>query len=107
MAAANKLINKTVPDFVPFLASCATTGANEPGLDVYREHFTPTGITVTPNDGSVPTTVDCSAHSGAPAQTLVGRTLGGGTEAGGDVGGKIQGPFTANPPTPGPTGTRQ
>ena len=107
VAAANKLINKTVPDFVPFLASCATTGANEPGLDVYREHFTPTGITVTPNDGSVPTTVDCSAHSGAPAQTLVGRTLGGGTEAGGDVGGKIQGPFTANPPTPGPTGTRQ
>jgi hypothetical protein len=80
-------------------------------LDVYREHFsylanaatnpatTPDTITITPNDGSVGSTVICRVVVG----TYPALTLGGGVEAGGDVGGKIQGPFTANPPFPGPT----
>jgi hypothetical protein len=103
--AADKLINKSVPDFVPFLASCSTSGANEPGLDVYRSHYTQSGVTGV--NGSVPTTVDCAAHTGEAAQTLEGLTLGGGTEAGGDVGGKIQGPFTTSPTEPGVLNEKQ
>ncbi len=108
-------VNQNVPDFVPFIPVCGTVAGstNDPGLSLYREHFsflanaatnpatTPDTITITPNDGSLGTTVTCKTVKG----TYPALTLGGGTEAGGDVGGLVQGPFTANPPTPGPTET--
>ena len=104
--AADKLINRSVPDFVPFLASCSTSGANEPGLDVFRSHYTQEGVA--PVNGAVPVTVNCPAHTGEPAQNLIGYTVGGTgtadganvTEAGGDVGGKIEGPYSASHPLP-------
>ena len=67
---------QTVTDFVPFY----TTGGTD-GLDVYRSHFTQSGVAG--NNGT------------ATAANLEdnGNTLGGSTEAGGDVGGAIQGPF--------------
>jgi ABC-type phosphate transport system substrate-binding protein len=108
VAKAQALVNNNIPDFVPFTPVCATSasGLNDPGLDVYREHFVPSTIatipdtiTITPNDGSVGATVTCRTIRA----TLPALTLGGGVEAGGDVGGIIQGPFTANPPHPGPT----
>ncbi len=106
-------VNGNVPDFVPFIPVCGTAvgTTNDPGLDVYREHFaflantatnpatTPDTVTITPNDGGLGTTVTCKVVKG----TYPALTLGGSTEDGGDVGGLIQGPFTANPPTPGPT----
>ena len=105
-AAAQALVNTTTPDFVPFSQSCSASGPNEPGLDVYRQHFNQSGVTA--NDGSLPSGYSCPAHPGAPAQHLLARTLGGGVEAGGDVGGVIEGPFPSNPtPYPGPTGARQ
>jgi hypothetical protein len=55
-------VNSTTPDFVPFVP----VGA-DPGLQVYRSHYKQSGIT--PNNG-----------------------LGGEKEAGGDVGGCIEGP---------------
>jgi len=69
-------VDKTVSDFVPFY----TTGGTD-GLDVYRSHFKQSGIAC--NNGT------------ATAANLEdnGNTLGGSTEAGGDVGGAIQGPF--------------
>jgi hypothetical protein len=108
VAKAQALVDNNIPDFVPFTPVCATSasGLNDPGLDVYREHFVPSTIatipdtvTITPNDGSLGATVTCRTIRA----TLPALTLGGGTEAGGDVGGIIQGPFTANPPHPGPT----
>jgi len=104
--AADKLINRSVPDFVPFLASCSTSGPNEPGLDVFRSHYTQEGVA--PVNGAVPVTVDCAAHTGEPAQDLIGYTVGGTgtadgesvTEQGGDVGGKIEGPYSASHPLP-------
>jgi hypothetical protein len=101
-------VNANVPDFVPFIPVCGTAvgTTNDPGLDVYREHFLPStistipdSISITPNDGSLGTTVTCKTVKG----TYPALTLGGGTEEGGDVGGLIEGPFTANPPHPGPT----
>jgi hypothetical protein len=105
---AQQLVDTNIPDFVPFIPVCATaaSGLNDPGLDVYREHFvpstietTPDTITITPNDGSLGSTVTCRVIKA----TLPALTLGGGTEEGGDVGGIIQGPFTKNPTVPGPT----
>jgi len=109
---AEALVNSTIPDFVPFLPQCAlvTRGVNEKGLDVYREHFTPSGITLPypgPNDGPVQPSVTCTKTVG----TLPVLTLGGeGTtnkESGGDVGGKIVGPFTSSPSVPGLINGRQ
>jgi hypothetical protein len=68
-------INDQVPDFVPFIGF-----GGDPGLQLYRSHFTPLGQTVIPNNG-----------------------LGGQTEAGGDVGGCIE---PVSPP-PGVLGCRQ
>jgi hypothetical protein len=108
IAKAQSLVNSNIPDFVPFAPVCAltSTGSNDPGLDVYREHFlpstistTPDSVTITPNDGSLGSSVTCTVKRA----TLPALTLGGGTEAGGDVGGTIEGPFTASPKTPGTT----
>jgi hypothetical protein len=108
VAKAQALVDNNIPDFVPFTPVCATSasGLNDPGLDVYREHFVPStivtipdAISITPNDGSLGATVTCRTIRG----TLPALTLGGGTEAGGDVGGIIQGPFTTSPTVPGPT----
>ncbi|GGH17435.1 hypothetical protein [Silvibacterium dinghuense] len=105
---AQQLVDNTIPDFVPFTPVCATStsGLNDPGLDVYREHFvpstietTPDTVSITPNDGSLGSTVTCRVI----AKSLPPLTLGGGTEAGGDVGGTVEGPFTSSPSTPGPT----
>ena len=122
VAKAESLVNSNIPDYVPFDPQCATTAtvngaanANDPGLAVYREHFVPSTITTTPdaitlnvNDGPRNTTnVSCTVIRGS----LTHLSLGGGTvdsgETGGDVGGTIQGPFTASAPptTPGPTMT--
>lgn len=77
--SAQDNVNTSVADFVPF-----HTSDNSDGLDVYRSHFAPTGIAgIVPNNGSA-----------TPANLLDGgNTLGGGPEAGGDVGGAIEGPF--------------
>jgi hypothetical protein len=110
VAQAQASVNNSIPDFVPFTPVCATSpsGSNDPGLAVYRRHYVPTTVqsipntvTVYPNDGAVGATVHCTVK---PA-TLPALTLGGGAgiEAGGDAGGKIIGPFTANPPYPGVT----
>jgi hypothetical protein len=104
---AQNLVNSNVPDFVPFIPICGPAGGtNDPGLDVYREHFvpstietTPDSISITPNDGSLGATVTCRTVKG----TYPALTLGGGVEAGGDVGGTIEGPFTTSPTYPGPT----
>ena len=120
---AQTLVNSNIPNFVPFNPICrlTPTGADEPGLDVYREHYVPSTITtipntisLTPNDGprniygTTSTSVSCTLGG---AHTLQHLTLGGtdssgaNTEAGGDVGGTIQGPFSASklPTIPGPT----
>jgi hypothetical protein len=116
---AQTLVNSTIPDFVPFNPVCAVTasGTNDPGLAVYREHFVPSTITtipdtitVTPNDGPRNTTnVTCTVvRASLPHLTLGGTDPAGtNTEAGGDVGGGIEGPFTAThlPTVPGPTQT--
>ena len=122
VAKAEALVNSNIPDFVPFDPECAITAtlngaanANDPGLDVYREHYIPSTITttpnplsLTPNDGPRNTTnVTCSVVRGS----LPHLSLGGGTfntnggETGGDVGGTIQGPFSPSklPTVPGPT----
>lgn len=115
-------IGTGVPDFVPFSPVCGSSAsADEKGLDVYREHFSysvshiqsvanntaTSTVTSTPNDGPVQASVSCT--TGGP-RSLPFRTLGGyittnntNTEVMGDVGGAIQGPFTANPTVPGPT----
>jgi len=61
---------------VPF----ATSDGSD-GLDVYRSHFKQSGVAG--NNGSA---TAANSFDG-------GNTLGGGAEAGGDVGGAIQGPF--------------
>ena len=116
LAATQKLIAQTlvdvnlyVPDFVPFSPICRTspTGSDEPGLDVYRQHFTPAGQTVVPNDGPQQLAVQCKLGG---RHTLPYLTLGGvdstgqNTEEGGDVGGLIVGPNRTAPVPPGPTG---
>jgi hypothetical protein len=88
---ADALVSPTIPDFVPFTPVCgATKSTSEPGLTHYREHFVPSTITtvpdsisLTPNDGSRGTTLNCGTF------TLPYLSLGGGTEAGGDVGGTV------------------
>jgi hypothetical protein len=84
---AQDYVDSQVADFVPFL-SCPSgdtnpvcTGSNLDGLDVYRSHFTQSGKAG--NNGSA---TAVNSFDG-------GNTLGGGTEAGGDVGGLIEGPF--------------
>jgi hypothetical protein len=69
-------IDSTVADFVPF-----HTSDGSDGLEVYRSHFTQSGVT--------------GDNGTATAANLLdgGNTLGGGTEKGGDVGGAVQGPF--------------
>jgi hypothetical protein len=122
---AQTLVNSNIPDFVPFNPICrlTPTGIDEPGLAVYREHYVPSTITTIPNTitltandgprflfGTTSTTVSCTLGG---AHTLQHLTLGGtdasgaNTEAGGDVGGTIQGPFTsaAPPAVPGVTQT--
>jgi hypothetical protein len=119
VAAADKYVNANIPDFVPFSPVCRLTaaGKDEPGLDVYREHYTPSGITLPtptspqatgPDDGPQQTAVSCTTGG---SHTLHYLTLGGqdsanaNTEYGGDVGGTIQGPFTSSsqPTAPGLT----
>jgi hypothetical protein len=103
---AQALVNSTIPDFVPFNPVCSptSTGSNDPGLDVYREHFVPTTITTVPNaisitaDDGTPNTVNVSCSYNNPRAGYPHLTLGGTGEAGGDVGGAIEGPFTSVPP---------
>jgi hypothetical protein len=69
-------VDQTVSDFVPF-----HTSSGSDGLDVYRSHFTQSGHAGNNGVATPPNFLDG------------GNTLGGGTEAGGDVGGAIEGPF--------------
>jgi ABC-type phosphate transport system substrate-binding protein len=94
-------VNANVPNFVPFTPVCGTAvgTTNDPGLAVWREHYVPSTITtipdtisITPNDGSKGASVICKVVKG----TYPSLTYGGGTEAGGDVGGLIQ----VNPASP-------
>ncbi len=74
--SAQDVVDTTVSDFIPFYTSDGSDG-----LDVYRSHFTQSGVTG--NNGAA-----------TAANSLDGgNTLGGDTESGGDVGGAIQGPF--------------
>jgi hypothetical protein len=69
-------VDASVADFVPF----STTDLSD-GLEVYRSHFLQSKVS--PNNGNA-----------TSANTLDGgNTLGGGPEAGGDMGGLIEGPF--------------
>ncbi len=79
--SAQDYVDSTVTDFVPFY----TTGGTD-GLELYRSHFKASGVAG--NNGS------------ATAANLTdgGNTLGGGAEAGGDVGGAIEGPFGVTEP---------
>jgi len=79
---AQDSVNTTSTDFVPF----ATSDGSD-GLDVYRSHFKQSGVAG--NNGNV---TAANSFDG-------GNTLGGGAEAGGDVGGAIQGPFGVTVPT--------
>ena len=63
VSSAQAHINEKVPDFVPFVA----TPDGDPGLTLYRSHFTVPGTGISPNNG-----------------------LGASPEAGGDVGGCIR-----------------
>jgi len=69
-------VDNTVSDFVPF-----HTSNGSDGLDVYRSHFTQSGHIGNNGVATPPNLLDG------------GNTLGGATEAGGDVGGAIEGPF--------------
>jgi hypothetical protein len=111
VSKAQKLVNSSIPDFVPFTPVCRLTasGKDDPGLDVYRAHFTISGVTA--DDGPLNATVSCTTGG---SHTLKYYTLGGqdstgaNNEAGGDVGGAIQGPFnstTGQPTVPGVTQT--
>jgi hypothetical protein len=111
VSEAQKIVNYTVPDFVPFAPVCKLTssGKDDPGLDVYRAHFTISGVTA--NDGPLNASVSCTLYG---ARTLKYYTLGGqdstgaNNEAGGDVGGTIEGLFnstTGQPTVPGVTQT--
>jgi ABC-type phosphate transport system substrate-binding protein len=85
--AAQDYVDQDVADFVPFLTS---TGSD--GLSVYRSHFTQETI---PGDNGSATAAN--SFNG-------GNALGGGAEAGGDVGGLVQGPFGITVPTTNGTG---
>ena len=78
-------VDDTVADFVPF-----HTSDGRDGLEVYRSHFPQSGVAlakVSNGAATLPNILDG------------GNTLGGGAEAGGDVGGAIQGPFNYAYPT--------
>jgi len=77
-AATEAAVDGSVADYVPF----CTTGDS---LSVYRSHFKDTVLPAESagNNGAV----NCSS------------TLGGDTEAGGDVGGLVEGPFDITVPT--------
>jgi hypothetical protein len=83
---AQNYVDNDVADFVPFRAcpladpTCASSSPTD-GLSVYRSHFTQS--TVVGNNGQA---TDANTFNN-------GNTLGGGTEAGGDEGGLIEGPF--------------
>jgi hypothetical protein len=79
-------VDNTVTDFVPFY----TTGGTD-GLSVYRSHFTQSGVAGKNGDATAANSEDG------------GNTLGAFGEAGGDVGGAIEGPFGIT--TPDTTGT--
>ena len=112
-ANATTLVNKVesivdtlLPDFVPFSPQTGLPDT-EPGLEVYRAHFTPFGVTL-------PSTF-CNTAAGPGslnAGASVGFTLGGDSasanvyECGGDAGGAIQGPFTSAQTPPGVAGTQ-
>ena len=106
---AEALVSPTLPDFVPFSPVCGSTSStSEPGLKLYREHFVPSTVSSTPDtvsitadDGSLNSSVSCSLFK----TKLLYYTLGGGTEAGGDVGGTVVGPNTTSPTYPGATQT--
>jgi len=70
-----------VTDFVPFYTTDGTDG-----LSLYRSHFTQSGVKG--NNGAA---TAANLENG-------GNTLGGSTEAGGDVGGAIEGPFGITAP---------
>jgi hypothetical protein len=74
--SAQDNVDASSADFVPFYTS---TGSD--GLDVYRSHFTQSGV------------VGNNGAATAPNSENNGNTLGGTSESGGDVGGAIQGPF--------------
>jgi hypothetical protein len=76
--SSQDLVATSVDDFVPFL-----TSSGNDGLDVYRSHFTQSGITC-----AAATNPGCN---GVLSTSSGGSTLGGGTEAGGDEGGAIIG----------------
>ena len=90
---AQNYVNQDITDFVPFSAcpvgqlTCTTP---TDGLNVFRSHFTPSGVTTgcTLSNGTVTT---ANAFNG-------GNTLGGGGECGGDVGGLMYGPFGTDTP---------
>jgi len=112
---AETLVNSTIPDFVPFNPVCAlvASGKNDPGLDVYREHFvpstiatTPDSIAISPNDGPRnATNVACTTVRASLPHLTLGGQGSSNTEKGGDVGGGIEGPFSKThlPTAPGPT----
>ena len=75
-------VDQTVTDFIPF-----RTSDGSDGLDVYRSHFTQSGVAGNNGDATAANLLDG------------GNTLGGSTERGGDVGGAIQGPFGITVPT--------
>ena len=75
-------VDSTVSDFVPFY----TTGGTD-GLSVYRSHFTSSGV------------IGNNGAATAANEFNGGNTLGGAAEAGGDVGGAIEGPFGITLPT--------
>jgi hypothetical protein len=72
--AAQDAVDTSIADFVPF----HTTSGGD-GLEVYRSHFTQT---LAANNGSATTANSLDG----------GNAMGGGTEAGGDMGGAIVGP---------------
>ena len=85
---AQDFVDQDVADFVPFHT---TTGSD--GLEVYRSHFTQSGITCS-------TTVNPTCNGNATSANTLdgGNTLGGGPELGGDEGGLIEGPFGETTP---------
>jgi ABC-type phosphate transport system substrate-binding protein len=84
---AESVADTTLPDFVPFTPQCGTTSSkDDPGLGIYRAHFSLTGITTSPTDGPLGANVTCTTGG---TRTLKTYALGGTTEAGGDVGGAV------------------
>lgn len=84
---AQAVADTTLPDFVPSTPQCGTTSSkDDPGLGIYRAHFTLTGISSTANDGPLAPNVTCTTGG---TRTLKVYQLGGTTEAGGDVGGAV------------------